>query len=178
VLINGASGSVGHFAVQIAKALGAEVSGACSTAKQDLVRSLGADHVIDYMREDVTRSGRRFDRILDIRAHHSIIAYRRALNPAGIYAGIGGASGSILLQAVALGPLLSKTGDRQMGVVIHRPFKPEDVMVVKELVTAGKLAPVIDKSYQLHEVADALRYVDAGHARGKVVITVRGACPR
>jgi NADPH:quinone reductase-like Zn-dependent oxidoreductase len=172
VLINGASGSVGPFAVQIAKALGADVTGICSTSKVDLVRSIGADHVIDYTREDVTRSGQRYDRIVDVAAHRSMFTYRRVLSPTGVYACMGGAVGPIL-QALALGPLISKRGSQRLGVPLNwKPMNSQDVAFLKELIAAGKLAPIIDRSYALREVADALRYLDAGHARGKVVIIV------
>jgi NADPH:quinone reductase-like Zn-dependent oxidoreductase len=171
VLINGASGGVGTFAVQIAKALGAEVTGTCRTTKQELVHALGADHVIDYTQMNFTHSGQCYDRILDVQAHYSILAYRRSLNPSGVYACVGGATGAIL-QALVLGPLLSSSGNRQLGVVGHDPFKPEDMVFLQELISADTLVPVIDKSYPLSEVAEALRYVDAGHARGKVVISM------
>ncbi|MGH9174300.1 MAG: NAD(P)-dependent alcohol dehydrogenase, partial [Vicinamibacterales bacterium] len=171
VLINGASGSVGPFAVQIAKALGAEVTGVCSTGKLEMARSLGADHVIDYTRENFTRGGRRYDLILDISAQHSIFAYRRALTPTGVYSCVGGATGPIL-QALALGPLISRFGSKKLGLPLNwKPFNQPDVAYLTELIEAGKLTPLIDRSFPLADVADALRYVDAGHARGKVVIT-------
>jgi NADPH:quinone reductase-like Zn-dependent oxidoreductase len=172
VLVNGASGSVGPIAVQIAKALGAEVTGVCSTGKLDFVRSLGADHVIDYTRQDFTQRGELYDRILDISAHHSIFAYRRALTATGVYACVGGATGPIL-QALALAPLMSRFGDKRLGLPLDwKPFNQHDVAYLKDLIEAGKLTPAIDRSFPLAEVPDALRYVDEGHARGKVVIIV------
>lgn len=172
VLINGASGSVGPFAVQIAKALGAEVTGVCRTAKLDFVRSLGADHVIDYTRQDFTQQGELYDLILDIAARHSLFAYKRALTPTGVYSCVGGTAGPILL-TLALGPLISRTGSRKLGLPLNwKPFNKRDVAELTGLIEAGKLKPVIDRTFPLAEVPDALRYVDAGHARGKVVITM------
>ena len=171
VLINGASGSVGSFAVQIAKALGAEVTGVCSTSKMDLVRSIGADHVIDYTRENLTRNGQRYDRIVDVVGRRSILDWRRALKPGGVYVMVGGST-SRFLQALFLGTLISLTGSTKMGLLWWRPFKKEDVAVVEGLTESGKVAPVIDRRYPLSEVPDALRYLDQGHARGKVVITL------
>ena len=172
VLVNGASGNVGPFAIQIAKAFGAEVTGVCSTAKMDFVRSLGADHVIDYTRDDVTRLGRRFDRILDVASRRSILDYRRILRPGGVYVWIGGTL-SGFFGATVLGPVISLAGSRRMGLMWWwRPFRQEDVAVLTDLVEAGHVRPVIDRSYPLAEVADALTYVESGAARGKVVITV------
>jgi NADPH:quinone reductase-like Zn-dependent oxidoreductase len=172
VLINGASGNVGPWAVQIAKSLGAEVTGVCSTSKMDLVRSIGADHVIDYTREDFTRTGQRYDRILDVAAHRSIFDCRRALRPKGVYVWVGG-SAVALLQALLVGPLISMAGSRKMGITWWwKPFRKEDVAVLGELLEAGTIAPVIDRRYPLSEVSDALRYLDEGRARGKIVITL------
>jgi len=171
VLINGASGSVGPFAVQIAKALGAEVTGVCSTAKMEMVRSAGADHVIDYTQEDFTRNGRRYDRIVDIAGSHSIFACRRALRPRGTYLWVGGPT-SRLLEAVLLGPLISLVGNRTIGMLSWKPFRKADVASLKELVDAGIVRPVIDRRYPLAEVPDALRYLEAGNALGKIVITM------
>jgi NADPH:quinone reductase-like Zn-dependent oxidoreductase len=172
VLINGASGSVGPIAVQIAKARGAEVTGVCSTSKIELVRALGADHVIDYTREDVTRRGVLYDYILDISARRSIFAYRHALRPTGVYACVGGKTGPILL-ALALGPLISRFGDKKLGLPLDwKPFNQPDIVYLIGLIETGKLTPIIDRRFQLSEVVDALRYVDDGHAHGKVVITV------
>ena len=170
VLINGASGNVGPFAVQIAKSMGAEVTGACRTAKVDFVRSLGADHVIDYTQVDYTTAGQRYDWILDTDSHQSILRARRALRPNGVYVTLGGTS-SPILQAMLLGPLLSLFSDRYSGLVLWwKPFYPDDVARLKELIAAGTLKPVIDRRYPLSEVVEALRYVNDGHARGKVVV--------
>lgn len=172
VLINGAGGNVGPFAVQIAKYFGAEVTGVDSTGKLDMVRSVGADHLIDYTREDVIRSGQRYDLILDVVARRSMLEWRRALKPAGAYVMLG-ASTALLLQGTFLGPLISMTGSRKTAVMWWwKPFKQEDVAFLKELIEAGSVAPVIDKRYPLTEVPEALRYLQTGNARGKVVITV------
>jgi NADPH:quinone reductase-like Zn-dependent oxidoreductase len=172
VLVNGASGNVGPFAVQIAKAFGAEVTGVCSTGKMDLVRELGADHVIDYTREDVSRDGRRYDWIVDVAGNHPILGWRRALKPGGTYVMVGGPT-SRILAALVLGPVISLAGSRKMGLMLWwKPFRKEDVAVLVELIEAGKLAPVIDRRYPLDEVADALRYLKEGRARGKIVITM------
>jgi len=170
VLINGASGNVGPFAVQIAKSMGAEVTGACRTSKVDFVRSLGADHVIDYTKVDYTTAGERYDWILDTDSHQSIIRSRRALRPNGVYVTLGGTS-SPILQAMLLGPLLSLFSDRYSGLMLWwKPFNPDDVAKLKELIAAGKVKPVIDRRYPLSEVVDALRHVNDGRAKGKVVI--------
>lgn len=172
VLINGASGNVGPFAVQIAKARGAEVTGVCRTPKMDLVRAVGADHVIDYTAEDFTSSGERYDRILDVAARHSILACRRALKPGGTYIWIGGTTAA-LLQALLLGPVISLAGSRTMGITWWwKPFRLEDVAVLVGLIEAGKLRPFIDRSYPLSEVPEAIRYLESGQARGKIVITI------
>lgn len=173
VLINGASGNVGPFAVQIAKSLGAEVTGVCSTAKMDFVRSLGADRVIDYTRDDFTRTGERYDRILDVVGHHSIVEYRRALTQNGVYIMAGG-SATRIFQAVVFGTLLSMTGTRKLGVLWWKPFRKQDVDLLEGLIRSGSVTPAIDRRYSLNEVPDALRYLDGKHARGKVVITVSG----
>jgi len=169
VLINGAGGGAGTFAVQIAKSFGAEVTGVDSTSKLDMMRSIGADQVIDYTQEDFTKSEQRYDFILDFAAHHSIFDYKRALSPKGIYVMVGGSMARIF-QAVFLGPLISMTGSKKMGILAHKPNKDLDFM--KELFEAGKVVPVIDRRYPLSEVAEALRYFGEGHAKGKVVITL------
>jgi NADPH:quinone reductase-like Zn-dependent oxidoreductase len=171
VLIDGASGNVGPFAVQIAKSMGAEVTGVCRTEKVEFVRSLGADHVIDYTKIDYTTSGERYDWIVDTDSHHSILRIRRALRPNGVYITLGGFAVPIF-RALLLGPLISRTSDKRMGLLIWwKPFKAEDVATLTELIAAGKVKPVIDRRFPLNEVADALRWVDDGRARGKVVIT-------
>jgi NADPH:quinone reductase-like Zn-dependent oxidoreductase len=171
VLINGAGGSVGTFAVQIAKSFGAEVTGVDSTRKLDMLRSIGADQVIDYTQEDVTKSGKHYDLIIDVVDHRSIFDYKPALSPKGIYVMVGGSRAQIL-QAMFLGPLISMTGSKKMGTVMWKPNKKEDLVFIKDLFEAGKVVPVIDRRYPLSEVAEALRYLDEGHHQGKVVITV------
>ena len=171
VLINGAGGGVGTFAVQIAKSFGAEVTGVDSTRKLDMLRSIGADHVIDYTQEDFTKSGQRYDFILEVVASRSIFDYKRALSPMGIYVMVGGSLAAIL-QGFLLGPLISMTGSKKMGSVMWKPNNQEDLAILEELFAAGKVAPVIDRRYPLSEVPEALRYLEEGHAKGKVVITV------
>jgi NADPH:quinone reductase-like Zn-dependent oxidoreductase len=170
VLINGASGGVGTFAVQIAKYFGAEVTAVCSTDKMEMVRSLGADHVIDYTREDFTKNDQRYDLILAVNGYHPISAYKRALNPLGIYVMAGGSMAQIF-QAMLLGSRMSEKGGRKMGAVSAK-INQKDLAVLKELLEAGKIAPVIDRCYPLSEAAEALRYLGEGHARGKIVITM------
>ena len=169
VLINGASGGVGTFAVQIAKALGAEVTAVCSTSKMALMRSIGADHVIDYTREDFTQNGQQYDLILAANGYHPISAYQRALGPNGIYVTTGGST-TQMFQAMLLGPWLSRNGKQKMGNVLAKP-SPKDLAFLTELLASGKIVPVIDRCYPLREVADAIRYLEEGHAKGKVVIT-------
>jgi NADPH:quinone reductase-like Zn-dependent oxidoreductase len=172
VLINGAGGNVGPFAVQIAKHIGAEVTGVDSSGKLDMVRSVGADHVIDYAREDVIQNGQRYDLILDVVARRSMLEWRRALNPGGAYVMLGASTG-LLLQGTFLGPLISMTGNRKTAVMWWwKPFNQDDVAFLVALIDAGKLAPVIDRRYPLSEVPDALRYLETGSARGKIVITI------
>jgi len=172
VLINGAGGNVGPFAVQIAKYFGAEVTGVDSTGKLDTVSAVGADHVIDYTREDVIGKGERYDLILDVVARRSMLEWRRVLNPAGAYVMLG-ASTALLLQGAFLGPLISIAGSKKTAVMWWwKPFQADDVAFLKELIDAGKLLPVIDRRYPLSEVPDALRYLETGNARGKIVITV------
>ncbi len=170
VLINGASGGVGTFAVQIAKSFEAEVTAVCSTRKMDLARSIGADHVIDYTREDFTKSEERYDLILDVAAHHSIFDCKRALSPEGIYVCIGGSFAGYF-QAVLLGPLISIIGRKKMRSALGNPNQKDYAFLI-ELFQIGKVVPVIDRRYPLSEVAEAIRYVEEGQARGKVVITV------
>jgi NADPH:quinone reductase-like Zn-dependent oxidoreductase len=170
VLIVGASGGNGTFAVQIAKSFGAEVTGVCSTRNLDMVRSIGADQVIDYTRKDFTQSGQRYDLILAFAGYRSIFDYKRALSPKGIYVSSGG-SPAQSYQAMFLGPFISMTGSKKMGALfVRQPQK--DLVFMKELIEAGKVVPVIDRRYPLSEVAEALRYYGEGHSQGKVVITV------
>jgi NADPH:quinone reductase-like Zn-dependent oxidoreductase len=172
VLVNGASGNVGPFAVQIAKAFGAEVTGVCSTDKMGLVRELGADHVVDYTREDYTRSGQRYDWIVDVAGNRSILECRRALKPGGTYVMVGGPTARILA-ALVLGPVISLAGSRRMGLMLWwKPFDRQDLAVLVDLIDAGRITPVIDRRYSLSEVPDALRYLKEGRARGKIVITI------
>jgi NADPH:quinone reductase-like Zn-dependent oxidoreductase len=170
VLIHGASGGVGTFAVQIAKWYKADVTAVCSAGNAERVRSLGADHVIDYTKEDFTKNGQRYDLILAVNGYHPIAAYKRALNPNGIYVMAGG-SMSQIFQAMLLGPWMSEMGGRKMGSVAAKMNQP-DLVFLKELLEAGKIVPVIDRCYPLSEVPEALRYLGKGHAKGKVVITV------
>jgi NADPH:quinone reductase-like Zn-dependent oxidoreductase len=166
VLINGASGGVGTFAVQIAKAFGAEVTGVCSTRNVDMVRSIGADHVIDYTQEDFTQSGQRYDLILDNVASRSFSDLRRTLTPQGIIIPNSGHGGmGYVFKAYLLSPFMHQQGSPFMSTPNH-----EDLVVLKELIEAGKVTPVIDRTYSLSETLEAFRYLDEGHARGKVVI--------
>jgi NADPH:quinone reductase-like Zn-dependent oxidoreductase len=171
VLVVGASGNVGPFAVQIAKSRGAEVTGISSTKKVDLVRSLGVDHVIDYEKVDYTKTGERYDWILDTDSHHPILQVRRALRPNGVYVSLGG-SALPILAGMTLGPLVSLASDKWSGLMLWwKPFNPTDVATLKELIAAGKLKPVIDRRFPLSEIVAALRWVGDGHARGKVIVT-------
>jgi NADPH:quinone reductase-like Zn-dependent oxidoreductase len=171
VLINGAGGGMGTFAVQIAKYFGAEVTGVDSAGKLDMLRSIGADHVIDYTQEDYTNSGQRYDLIMDVVAHRSIFDYWRALSPEGIFVIVGG-SLATFLQVVFLGALISRMGSKKLGVNAWEPNNKEDLALLAELFEAGKVVPVIDRRYPLSELPEALRYLEEGHALGKVVITV------
>jgi NADPH:quinone reductase-like Zn-dependent oxidoreductase len=170
VLINGASGGVGTFAVQIAKSFRAEVTGVCSTRKLDMVRSIGADQVIDYTQEDFTKSGQRYDLILATGGYHPISDYKRALSPKGIYVMIGGSTAQ-KMQAFLLGPWISMTGSKKLGSLKGKPNQ-EDLVFMSELLEDGKVVPVIDRCYPLSEVAEAFRYFGEGQSQGKVVITV------
>jgi NADPH:quinone reductase-like Zn-dependent oxidoreductase len=170
VLINGASGGVGTFAVQIAKSFGAEVTAVCSPRNLEQARSIGADQVIDYTREDFTQNGQQYDLILAANGYHSLSDYRRALTPQGIYVMAGGSTAQIF-EAMLLGSWMSKKGGKKLGGVSAK-VDQKDLGFIKELIEAGKVVPVIDKRYPLSEAAEALRYLGAGHARGKVVITV------
>jgi NADPH:quinone reductase-like Zn-dependent oxidoreductase len=170
VLVDGASGGVGTFAVQIAKSFGAEVTAVCSTRNLDTARSSGADHVIDYTGEDFTQSGQHYDLIIAANAYHSIFAYRRALSQDGIYVMAGGGWAQIL-QAVLLGRLLSLIGRKKMCLFMAK-INRKDLVFMKDLLETGKVLPVIDRRYPLSEAAEAIRYLGEGHARGKVVITM------
>ncbi len=170
VLIDGASGGVGTFAVQIAKSFGAEVTAVCSATKMDTARSIGADHIIDYTREDFTKSGKHYDLILGANVHHSIFDYRNALSRNGIYVVVGGALAHIF-QAMLFAPLLSLIGNKRAFFFIAN-MNQKDLVFLKELLEARKIVPVIDRRYPLRQAAEALRYLEQGHARGKVVLTV------
>jgi len=170
VLVDGASGGVGTFAVQIAKSFGAEVTAVCSTRNVDTARSIGADRVIDYTREDFTQSGQRYDLIIAANAYHSIFDYRRALRPKGIYVMAGG-GGVQMLEGMFLGPLLSLIGSKKMRSFLARINK-KDLVLLKDLLEARTIVPVIDRRFPLSEAAQAIRYVEEEHAKGKVVITV------
>jgi NADPH:quinone reductase-like Zn-dependent oxidoreductase len=176
MLINGASGGVGTFAVQIAKSFGADVTGVCSTRNLDMVRSLGADHVIDYTKEDFTKSGQRYDVILDNVGTQPLLSVRRALIPKGKYVMIGGGGttdqgliGPLFrpIKAMLLSPFVSQ----EMGMMMSNPTQ-NDMTMLADLMQSGKVTPVIDRRYKLSEVPEAMRYLEAGHARGKVVITL------
>jgi len=172
VLIDGASGNVGPFAVQVAKAMGAEVTGVCRTEKLEFVRSLGADHVIDYTNTDYTTTGERYHWVLDTDSHHPILDVRRALRPDGVYVTLGGTAWPII-SALLLAPLISTASSRRMGLLLWwKPFNVDDVQTIKQLVAEGKVKPAIDRRFPLEEVAAALKHVDEGRAKGKVVITV------
>jgi NADPH:quinone reductase-like Zn-dependent oxidoreductase len=170
VLINGAGGGVGTFAVQIAKAFGGEVTAVCSTRNQEVARAIGASHVIDYTREDFTKSGRRYDVIIAANGYHSIFAYKRALNPNGIYVVLGGAMLQ-MLQQVVLGPTLLRFDTRRFRGLMAN-VNQKDLLSLKDLLEAGQIAPVIDRRYPLADVAGAITYLCAGHSSGKVVINV------
>ncbi len=169
VLINGASGGVGTFAVQLAKAFGAEVTAVCSTRNLDTARSIGADHVIDYTQEDFTKGQQRYDLIFAANGYHPISAYQRALTPKGIYVMAGGKFGQ-LFEALLMGRWMSKAGGQKMGPLSAKT-KQSDLVTIKEFLEAGKIRPVIDRRYPFSAVPEAFRYFGEGHARGKVVIT-------
>jgi NADPH:quinone reductase-like Zn-dependent oxidoreductase len=171
VLIQGASGGVGTFAVQLAKVYGAEVTAVCSPKNLDMARSIGADYVIDYTREDFTRNGQCYDLIFAVNGYHSLSDYKRALSPQGIYVCAGG-SLSQIFQAMLLGPLMSRKGGKRIGSMGIAKVNQEDLVYLGELVEAGKIVPVIDRSYPLSEIVEAFRYVEEVHAQGKVIIDV------
>jgi len=171
VLVNGASGGVGTYAVQIAKYYGGEVTAVCSTSKIEMVRSIGADHVIDYTKENFTQNGQHYDLILGVNGYYSLSDYKRALSSKGTYVMIGGSMAQIF-QAMLLGPLMSKKGGKQLKGMGSVRINQDDLIVMKELLKTGKVAPVIDKCYPLSEAAEAMRHLGEGHAKGKVVITM------
>lgn len=170
VLINGASGGVGTFAVQIAKGFGAEVTGVCSTPKVELVRSIGADHVIDYKQTDITQQAQRYDLILDNAAYHAFHDYRRLLTPTGIYMVVGGST-TRLFQTMLQGPLASKRDGQRFTTVMAKPGSA-DLAILKDLIEAGTVTPVVDRCFPLRETAEAFRYFQDGNTKGKVVISI------
>jgi NADPH:quinone reductase-like Zn-dependent oxidoreductase len=177
VLINGASGGVGTFAVQIAKSFGTEVTGVCSTRNVDLIRSIGADHVVDYTKQDFTKTDQRYDLIFDLVGNHSFSERRRILNPNGIcvMAGLGGAGWHEGFATRLLGELNGYLGSRftsQKFIAYIAQFNKADMSILADLMQTGKITPVIDRTFRFDETADALRYLETGHARGKVVITI------
>ena len=173
LLVNGASGGVGTFAVQIAKSYGTEVTGVCSTRNLDLVRKIGADHVVDCTQEDFTKNEQqRYDLIFDAVGNRSVSDYKRALKPGGTCAVAGFSSIPRMFEHSALGPLMSKTGNKKVGGMGMAKINQNDLVFLKQLVEAQKVRPVIDRRYPLSETADAIRYLEAGHAQGKVVIAV------
>jgi NADPH:quinone reductase-like Zn-dependent oxidoreductase len=174
VLVNGAAGGVGTFAVQIAKALGAEVTGVCSTANVQMVASIGADHVIDYTKEDYTRTGQRYDLLVDIAGNRTLADCRRVLTPAGVLVGVGAPDKGRWLGPAARGVkimLLSPVVSQRLTVFLAQQRR-DDLAFLRDLIEAGKVKPVIDKTYPLTAVAEAMAHLETGHARGKVVISV------
>lgn len=171
VVINGASGGVGTFAVQIAKASGAQVTAVCSPRNLEIARSIGADHVIDYTKEDFTQNARRYDLIIAVNGYHPILDYRRALSPRGSYVALGG-SVTQVLQGMLLGPMISRLGDKKSSFMGIAKPNQKDLIYLGELLQAGQLVPVVERRYPLSEVAQAINYLAEGHARGKVVITL------
>lgn len=171
VLINGASGGVGTFAVQIAKSFDAEVTGVCSSRNVDMVRSIGADRVIDYTQEDFTKGAQRYDLIFDCVGNHSLSARRRVLNPNGICVIVGASKVRTSLSHALKGLVLSRFVSQNFTIFIAR-LRKDDLTILSDLMQAGKVIPVIDRTYPLGEVPEALRYLEAGHARGKIVITL------
>lgn len=163
-MINGAGGSAGSFAIQLAKLYGAEVTGVDNRGKLEFMRSLGADHVIDYTHEEFTRNGKEYELILDVIAHRSVLAYKRALSPNGTYFYIGG-SVAVLIQILLLGPLIKRTSGRNLRLLVV-PQNRKDLVSITELCESGKVAPAIDRRYSLSEVRDAFRYVAEGRAKG------------
>jgi NADPH:quinone reductase-like Zn-dependent oxidoreductase len=167
ILINGAGGGAGTFAIQIAKSFGAEVTGVDSTGKLDMLSSLGADHVIDYTQEDFTKNGKCYDLILDVKTNRSIFDYRRALSSNGIYVTVGGKSARII-QLVFLGSLISMIGNKKLALIMHKPNK--DLNILNDLFESGKVKPVVDRCFPLSDTAEALQYFGEGHFKGKIVI--------
>ena len=172
ILVNGAAGGIGTFAVQLAKYYGMEVTGVCSTRNLDMVRSIGADHVVDYTREDFSRNGRQYDLIFDTIGNRSVFDYRRALKPQGKCVIAGFTSLPRLFEHMIMGLLVSKRGDRKVGMMGISNADKGDLLKIKELLETGTVVPVIDRCYPLHETAEAIRHLETLHARGKVIINV------
>ncbi|MFD1739633.1 NAD(P)-dependent alcohol dehydrogenase [Bacillus salitolerans] len=170
VLIYGASGGVGTFAVQIAKSFGAEVTGVCSTRNVNIVKSIGADHVIDYTKEDFTLKAEHYDLILGVNGSRPLSVYKRALKPNGTFIHVGG-SGSQLFQTLAFGPIISMSGTKKMSSLLQRANR-KDLHDISDLLDSGKIKPIIDRRYKLSDIKEAFNYFGEGHAQGKVVITV------
>jgi NADPH:quinone reductase-like Zn-dependent oxidoreductase len=171
VLINGAGGGMGTFAVQIAKYYGAEVTAVDHTSKSDMLQNIGADHVMDYTKENYTKTGKTYDLILDVVAHRTVKDYERALSFEGNFVLVGG-SKSTIFKVILLGPLITRKSKKKMGLNDWRSDKNEDMKFLIELFEAGKVRPVIDKRYQLSEVPEAYRYLEEGHVKGKLVISM------
>jgi len=174
VLVNGASGGVGTFAVQIAKNFGAEVTGVCSTRNLDMARSIGADHVIDYTKEDFSKNGQKYDLIFDVAANRSVFAYKRVLAPKGKYVLAGFSSMFQMIHILLLGPQLAKADNQEIGMMGMASTNNTDLTFISGLLESHKVVPVIDKTYPLNETAQALRHFEEEHARGKIIITVAG----
>jgi NADPH:quinone reductase-like Zn-dependent oxidoreductase len=172
VLVNGAAGGVGTFAVQMAKAFGAEVTGVCSTANLEMVRSIGADHVIDYTREDFTKSGRQYDLIFDLVSNHWVSEYMRALKPEGQCVMGGFSTLSHLAHIIIVGSWASRRGGRKVGMMSISQPNQKDLLTIQEMLKDGRIKPVIDRQYPLSETAEAIRYLEKGHAHGKVIVTI------
>ncbi|MBS4196493.1 NAD(P)-dependent alcohol dehydrogenase [Lederbergia citri] len=170
VLINGASGGVGSFAVQLAKSFGAEVTGVCSTRNLEILRSIGADHVVDYTKDDFTEKGQKYDLILGVNGHHPITAYKRSLNANGTFIHVGG-SGAQMFQTMTLGSWFSLSGRKKMSTLLQRQNQ-NDLIYVKELLEVGKVKPIIDKTFKMNEVVEAFTYFEQGHAQGKVIVII------
>ena len=171
-MINGASGGIGTFAVQMAKALDAEVTGVCSTANLEMVHSIGADHAIDYTQQDFTRNNQLYDLIVDAVGNRGVAEYKRALSPNGKCVIVGFTTMSRLFEHMLLGPWISRRGNQKIGLMGTAQSNKKDMTFIKGLLESGKVVPVIDRLYPFAETAEAIRYLEKGHARGKVVIVI------
>lgn len=172
VLVNGASGGIGTFAVQIAKAFGAEVTGVCGTRNLERIRSLGASHVFDYTKEDFSRSGKQYDLILDTVGNLSVNAMNRALKPSGVATVVGFTTLAAMLRLVVQGAWVSRRGDKQIGMLGTAQTNEKDLSILKELLESGKIVSVIDRPYPFEQTAEAIRYLEQGHANGKVIVQI------